>query len=218
VSGPGARGLRGLTVAFLLAAGGPASADKIDGAAALRVGRVRCPKIFGGKQRAAQNRRVRQRYLDWVMEERCGITVVHTRVGWEEPVKLQLEGVELVGRSTGDKHAALVKISEELAGRFNCPAGVYLVHRDDSLGKGTRLLAVFKKTVLLEREGGLEFLMAEGAARPTWLVAWTVPGLSLRPGTIKGGAPPPPKPVPRPSVKPKPPPRPPPPRAAPRPR
>lgn len=209
------RALWGLAVAAVLLVAGGASAEKASGAAQLRVGRLRCPRIFGGKQKAAQNRRVRQRYLRWVVEERSGITVVHTRVGWEEPVKLQLEGMELVGRSTNDKHAALVKISTELAGRFKCPAGVYVVRRDDSLGKGSRLLAVFRKAVLLEREGGLEFMLAEGAPKPNWLVAWTVPGLSFRPGTIKG-APRPPPPGPRPAAKQAP--RPPPPRPKPGPR
>lgn len=149
--------------------------------------RPSCPEIFGTEETRVESKIFRRRVLHWVAEEPSGITVVHSHQGWEDVTRFKFPGVELLGRSSRDESAAVVKISEEVSDSFGCPAGSYLVHRDDALGGNSRVLAVFRNAVLIVHEGQLGYLAVKDHPPITWLVAWKLPGVTIYPQVRGGG-------------------------------
>jgi hypothetical protein len=149
--------------------------------------RPSCPEIFGTQETRAEGKLFRKRVLQWVVEEPSGITVVHSHQGWEDVTRFKFPGVELLGRSSKDEHAAVVEISGELADSFGCPAGSYLVRRDDALGGNSRVLAIFHNAVLIVHEGQLGYVAVRDHPPITWLVAWKLPGVTVYPQVRGGG-------------------------------
>jgi hypothetical protein len=145
-----------------------------------------CAALFGSGEERAQNARARQP-LYFVHEELEGITLAHSSPSWTDPTEVELEGVRLI--RSGDARA-VVRVSSAAALPPGCPAGEYEVGRDDSLGRSTRILAVLKAGLLMERAGRLVYLRAPGTAA-RWFLAWSAPGMVRLPvgesGDREGG-------------------------------
>jgi hypothetical protein len=149
--------------------------------------RQSCPEVFGTPETRSESKLFRKRVLHWVVEEPSGITVVHSHQGWEDVTRFKFPGVELLGRSQKGEGVAVVKISEELADSFGCPAGSYQVRRDDALGGNSRVLAIFRDAVLIVHEGQLGYMATKDHPPITWLVAWKLPGVTVYPHVRGGG-------------------------------
>jgi hypothetical protein len=151
-----------------------------------------------------RNKAYRKRNLHWTVREPSGITVVHSNAIWEKVPLLSFGGLTLEGRR-------IVVLSKKLAKKLGCVPGRYLISRDDSLGRRTRILALLGDLVLVAHQGKLGYLAPPEARRPRWLLAWTLRGASFRPprrGQVRRPPPrrpppkrPPPKRPPRPRPK-----------------
>jgi hypothetical protein len=144
-----------------------------------RIGPARCVALLGDHSTREANRQRRKRYLHWISEDAFGITVVQSNVDWEEPVKLDIEGVSLVQGSANEDRGAVIDISTDLADRLGCVPGQHTLRRDDSLGPRIRILSLLKQAVLVEHEGRLGYISTARASETSWLVAWYLRGVSI---------------------------------------
>lgn len=133
-----------------------------------------CSRLFGAADLVEANRVRRTRSLCWVDQDKRYTTVIHASDTWRPPIRLRLAGIRPVqnGQPAGPPRAAMIEVSTALAGRLGCRAGRYEVRVDDAVGRDTRVLAVLRGGLLVERAGVLRYL-ARGAKRlPRWYTAW----------------------------------------------
>lgn len=158
----------------------------------------RCPKLLGTAETRVRNKAYRERNLLWTSREASGITVVHSNPRWEKVPLLSFGGLTLEARA--GRGTVVVRLSNKLARKLGCQPGRYRIRRDDSIGRGTRALALLGDYVLVAHGGQLGFLAPPEAKRPRWLLAWTLRGATIRPprgGQPQARRPPPKRPPPK---------------------
>jgi len=131
-----------------------------------------CPLVFGATEHREANRSRRKEALHAVWRSGKDVNVTHT-ARWKAPVSLGLRSLELVGTEPegADGPVACVRVSKRLA-TSRCPAGVYPVSVDTSLGAATALLAVVDGVALVEHAGRLATLSTDTAPTYIWRVSW----------------------------------------------
>lgn len=154
-------------------------ADSDDSAADAKSA-VECPRLFGGEKARSENKIHREKQLLWTVADRYGITVAHTERDWEDVTKFEVTGIELVSRA-GSEPEMIIEISSGVADEVGCPAGRYLLRRDHTLGRDTRILAVFRNAVLITCGDRLGYLAVPDAPAPRWFLAWQLPGVTVYP-------------------------------------
>jgi hypothetical protein len=136
-----------------------------------------CPALFGGARTHTLNTRTRAAHLDWITEERAGVTIVHTDPAWVDPTPLRIVGLRLAGVQGTSADFVL---SGARAAELGCPAGRYRLRVDDSIGRRSQVLAVLRGGVLVAWGGALRYIPAPDTSRlPRWLLAWRMDGASV---------------------------------------
>lgn len=139
-----------------------------------------CDALTGGKATRAANESYRKRHVHRVLLEGNNVFIDHSSPSWEgPPIELVLDGLELDDVEQGWERASIT-LSADLARRLGCPAGKYGVQMDDALGNGVRILFVLDGILLVEAAGKLRYVAAAGVTPPTWLLAWRLPGVTVK--------------------------------------
>lgn len=140
-----------------------------------------CPQLFGDVERHEANKARRQDALHSVWRSGKDVNVTYN-ARWSAPLSLGLRKLELLAAlpEAPDGPVACVRLRKPLA-EGQCPAGVYPVPLDASLGSNTALLAVVEGVALVEHGGRLATLSAADAPAYTWRMSWRSPWRVARP-------------------------------------
>ncbi len=138
-----------------------------------------CKALFGASASRTRNARHRAALLDWIAEDEAGVTVAHTHPRWEEPTKLRVQGVRLVGVQGT---SAVFELDANQAAALGCKPGRFHLRADDNIGGRSRIIAVLSRGVLVEWGGALRFIATPGQRSPRFVMGWRLPG------EVKSGA------------------------------
>jgi hypothetical protein len=170
-TGPYRNALRQLALLLLLASPSSVLASERDDSQIHDHGD--CPALLGDAKSRTANFELRRRNLHWIdYDDALGIALlVHESSRWKRPQLLELEGVEVLVPAPESAEPILIELSGALAGRTNCPAGLYRLHPDDSLGD-FRVLHLLPSGILLAHQGELFFVAHSEEEAPRWMMAW----------------------------------------------
>jgi hypothetical protein len=131
-----------------------------------------CREVFGDVHTTRENQSERESRLNFVIDSGTDVVVDHS-YSWTAPNEAEFRSLELIETSTdaSTAYVSLLASQEDI----ECDDGVYLVSVDDSLGPGGRVLAVLQRSMLIEMDGRLCYLVPEGETAPRFRVTWSSP-------------------------------------------
>lgn len=143
-----------------------------------------CAALFGGDLTREERRASREARLEEVSRSERLLDVFHSDAAWQVPKPMRVPGIDVIAIEDGPdgEPSARVRIAESWSG--TCPAGDYLVARDDGLGSEGLVLALLDEGVLAEHRGELIFLPKSGMHPPTFRMIWRSGfALNITPGS-----------------------------------
>jgi len=126
-----------------------------------------CRAVFGGAGIQAKNRARREGDVLWLHDDGQDVFVVHS-ADWTGPAPIRFGGLRLVSAIPG---TARFLLTDEAAPP-GCPAGIYELGPDASIGPVIRILSVLDGVVLLASGDDLRLLSTKGSAPRTWRLVW----------------------------------------------
>jgi hypothetical protein len=140
-----------------------------------------CAGIFGDEEEKGANEKWREEHPVTITETAHSITVEHSE-DFVEPTPVKFAGLKLLRTFTDDdeKGYALVRVSESVA-EPDCPAGVYKIHVDNSLGKNAATLAILSEIVVFEMDDNLHYLSSQNDTEPVFRMVWRSPWIHFMP-------------------------------------
>ncbi|MCA9526169.1 MAG: hypothetical protein KC549_07700 [Myxococcales bacterium] len=135
-----------------------------------------CPRLFGTPAMHQANAQRREKRLYWT-EANDRLEIAHA-TQWKEPMPVTFPGVAVLEVSPT---RARLRLDDRFSD-LGCAPGEYVVRRDQALGKGNRVVALFRDVMVVEMGRKLTWAGTPGT-QPGWRMIWGSPYYFRRPST-----------------------------------
>lgn len=136
----------------------------------------RCSVLFGSEADMMNNKNNRKNSLISFSGKKNQYTIMHQTRNWQVPILLQIPGLKLSQIiDSGDQSYAQIKISNKVAKKHGCPAGIYKIKQDGKLLPNLKVLAISNNLMLLQYKGKLGYLPLNQETNPTFRMVWQSP-------------------------------------------